>query len=97
MEAVTLLSASLFISLMIVAVVQIIKMFVPAVSGAVTVIVALVVGAVVGLVDQHIGVTDVSVAQGIVDGLGAIGLATLAGKAGGGTVGDNGTTLTQRG
>lgn len=82
------MEAVIFIGLLIVAFTQIIKMFVPAVNGGVTVVVALIVGVVVGLLDQFLGVTDVSVAQGVVGALEAIGLAALAGKAGGGSPGD---------
>jgi hypothetical protein len=83
--------AAILIPLLIVAIVQIIKMFVPKVNGAVTVVVALIVGAVIALLDTHIGVGDITVAQGIVLGLGAVGVTVLANKAGGGANGDNGT------
>lgn len=86
-----LVQATLFIPLLIVAVTQIIKMFVPAVNGAVTILVALALGVLVSLLDTHIGVADVTVAQGIVLGLGAVGVTVLASKAGGGAHGD-GTT-----
>lgn len=82
------MDAIVFIGLVIVAITQIIKMFVPAVNGGVTVIVALVIGVLVALVDQFIGVVDITIAQGIVAALSAIGLSSLAGKAGGGTAGD---------
>jgi peptidoglycan/LPS O-acetylase OafA/YrhL len=88
-----LVQASLLIPLLIIAVTQIIKMFVPAVNGAVTILVALGLGLLVALVDTHIGVADVNVAQGLVLALGAVGITVLAAKAGGGAVGDGGTTV----
>lgn len=85
------MDAVVFIGLVIVAITQIIKMFVPAVSGGVTIIVAFAVGILVALVDQYIGVVDITIAEGVVASLSAIGLSALAGKAGGGTVGDSTT------
>jgi hypothetical protein len=83
-----LVQATIFIPLLIVAVTQIIKMFVPKVNGAITILVALALGIVVAIVDTHIGVQDVTIAQGIVFGLGAVGVTVLASKAGGGASGD---------
>lgn len=83
-----LVQASLFIPLLIVALVQLVKMALPTVTGWLTVVVALVVGVVVALVDTHIGVQDITVAQGIVYALGAIGISTAFSKAGGGASGD---------
>lgn len=80
--------ASLFIPLLIVAVVQLVKMALPTVKGWFTVIVALVVGIVVALIDTNIGVQNITVAQGIVYALGAIGITTAFAKAGGGASGD---------
>ncbi len=91
-----MLQASLLIPLLIVALTQIVKMFVPAVNGAVTVVVALVVGVLVALLDTHIGVADITVAQGLVLGLGAVGITVLAGKAGGGAHGDGTTGVYNR-
>lgn len=83
-----LVQAALFIPLLILAVTQLIKMAVPAVKGWVTIVVAFVIGVVVALLDTHIGVADISIAQGLVFALGAIGLSTVASKAGGGVAGD---------
>lgn len=83
-----LVQASLFIPLLIVAVTQLIKMALPTVTGWLTVVVAFVVGVVVALVDTHIGVQDITVAQGVVYALGAIGISTAFAKAGGGASGD---------
>ena len=84
-----------FISLVVVAVTQMIKMAVPQVSGWVTILVALLVAIVIALIDTLIGVADISVAGAIVAWFGAVGLSTLAGKAGGGASGD-GSTLNSR-
>lgn len=83
-----LVQASLFIPLLIVAITQLIKMALPAVVGWLTVIVALLVGIVVALIDTNIGVQNITIAQGIVYALGAIGITTVFSKAGGGASGD---------
>lgn len=80
--------ALVFIPLMIVAITQIIKMAVPAVQGWVTLAVAAVVGMIVALLDVHIGVQDITIAQGLMAALTAVGISVVAGKAGGGTPGD---------
>lgn len=89
-------SAAVFVPLLVIAITQLIKKYVTFVSGEVTVIVALVVGGVVGLVDHLIGVQDVSVAQGVVLAAGAVGLNILAAKAGGGSPGDETSARYQR-
>ena len=84
-----MVEAALFIPLVIIAITQMVKMALPQVTGFVTIIIAFVVGVLVALGDQLIGVTDINVAQGIVLALGAIGITTLASKAGGGAKGDD--------
>lgn len=93
MASTELVQASLFVPLLILAVTQLIKMAVPAVKGWVTVVVAFVVGVVVALLDTNIGVADITVAQGLVYSLGAIGISAAASKAGGGASGDSGTAV----
>lgn len=83
-----MVEAALFISLVIIAITQMIKMALPQISGWVTILVALAVGVGVALVDGVIGVTDITIAQGVVFALGAIGITVAAGKAGGGSPGD---------
>lgn len=78
MEAV---QASLFVPLLIIAATQIIKMVLPTVQGWVTIIVALLLGVLVATLDTHIGVTDISIAQGIVFGLEAVGISVAFSKA----------------
>lgn len=86
-----MVEATVLIGLLIIAVTQLIKAEVPAVKGRVTVAVALLVGVLVALVDTHIGVTDVTIAQGLVIALGSVGGTVLAAKAGGGARGDGDT------
>lgn len=83
-----MVEAAIFIPLIIIAVTQLVKQAIPTIEGWVTVIVAFAVGVLVALVDTTIGVTDITIAQGLVASLGAIGISTLAGKAGGGVRGD---------
>lgn len=83
-----LVSAAFLVPLLIVAVTQMAKMALPQITGWVTIIIALVVGVIVALVDQEIGVTDITIAQGLVFAVEAVGVAALAGKAGGGASGD---------
>lgn len=84
-----MVEAALFIPLIIIAVTQILKMAFPQITGFLTIGVAFVVGIVVALVDKEIGVGDVTIAQGLVLALGAVGITTLAAKAGGGAKGDD--------
>jgi uncharacterized membrane protein len=84
-----MVEATIFIPLLIIAVPQIIKMGFPQITGFLTILVAFVVGVVVALVDVEIGVTDVTIAQGLVYALGAVGITAVAAKAGGGAKGDD--------
>lgn len=83
-----LVASTLFIPLIIIAVTQMIKMKFPQVTGFLTIAVAFVVGILVALVDTFIGVEDITVAQGLVLALPAIGITAAAAKAGGGAKGD---------
>lgn len=87
-----MVEAIVFIPFLIIAATQVIKMFVPKVNGAWTILVALAIGALVSVVDTHIGVADVSLAQGLMLAGAAVGVSVTAAKAGGGATGDNGTT-----
>lgn len=86
-----MVDAALFIPLIIIAVTQMVKMAFPQVTGFLTILVAFVVGVVIALVDKEIGVVDVTIAQGLVLALGAVGITALASKAGGGAKGDDNT------
>ena len=83
-----LIDPTLFIPLLIVAIVELIKMAFAQIGGWLTVVVAFVVGILVALIDTNIGVSDITIAQGIVYALGAIGISTAFSKAGGGSAGD---------
>lgn len=83
-----MVEAALFIPLIIIAATQMIKMAQPQISGFVTILVAFGVGLVIALVDTTIGVVDVTIAQGLVFALEAVGVTALASKAGGGAPGD---------
>lgn len=80
--------ATVFVPFLIIAATQIIKMYVPKVNGAVTILVALALGVLVALLDTHIGVSDISVAVGLVLAGAAVGITVTASKAGGGAKGD---------
>lgn len=84
-----MVEATIFIPLLIIAVTQMVKMALPQITGFVTILVAFMVGVVVALVDREIGVVDVTIAQGLVLALGAVGISALASKAGGGAKGDD--------
>lgn len=84
-----MVEATLFIPLIIIAITQMVKMALPQVTGFVTILVAFGVGIVVALVDRSIGVVDVTIAQGLVYALGAVGITAIAAKAGGGAKGDD--------
>lgn len=76
----------LFIGAVIIAATQFVKYVAEAfkkkVNGAVTIAVAVLVGILVALVDKEIGVTDVSIAQGVMIALAAVGVHTTAREVG---------------
>mgnify|MGYP003451797207 CR=1 FL=1 len=76
------MEATVLIGAMIIGLTQLVKYIVPSVKGWVTILIAILVGVAVGLLDQLIGVTDITVAQGIVIALSAIGVTTVAQKVG---------------
>ena len=83
------MDAILFLSVVIIAITQLVKMALPEqVHGWITIIIAFVVGILVSLLATWIGVAETSIAEGIVGALGAIGITSAFGKAGGGTAGD---------
>lgn len=71
-----LISSVLFIGSIIVALTQVLKMLSPKVTGLLTVVFAIVVGIVVALVDTNIGLDNITVAQGILIALAAVGVHT---------------------
>lgn len=73
-----MVDTAVFIGAIIIAITQAVKYVLPTVSGAVTIIVAILAGAVVGVADVHIGLPDITVAQGILTALAAVGVHTTA-------------------
>lgn len=73
-----MIDSALFIGAVIIAITQAVKFVVPKVSGAVTIGVAVLVGILVSLLDTNIGVVDISVAQGVMIALAAVGVHTTA-------------------
>lgn len=73
-----MIDSVLFIGAIIIAVTQAVKFVWPKVSGAVTIIIAILVGVAVALLDTHIGVADITVAQGVMIALAAVGVHTTA-------------------
>lgn len=77
-----MIDSVVFIGAIIIAATQFVKFLVPNVNGAVTIAVAAILGAVVGGIDVHIGIADISVAQGIMTGLAAVGVHSVATRIG---------------
>ena len=80
-----MIDSVLFIGTIIVAITELIKYYVPRVQGPFTIAVAAIVGVAVALADTHIGVQDITIAQGILTGLSAAGVVAVAAKVSGGT------------
>lgn len=77
-----MVEGAVFIGAVIIAVTQAIKFLAPNVSGAITILIAALLGLLVALVDTNIGVVDMTVAQGILTGLAAAGVHTVARQVG---------------
>lgn len=77
-----MIDSVLFIGAAIIAVTQFIKLIAPNVNGAITIVVAAALGLLVALIDTNIGVADITVAQGILTGLAAVGVHTTATRIG---------------
>lgn len=71
-----------FIGAAIIAVTQLVKYLAPNIGGAVTIGVAVLVGVLVALLDEEIGVVDITVAEGILTALAAVGTHTVARQVG---------------
>lgn len=79
----------LFLSVVILALTQLVKMALPEqVHGWITIIIAFVMGVLVALFAPALGLIETTIAEGIVAALGAIGISSAFGKAGGGVSGD---------
>lgn len=84
-----MIDTALFIPLVIVAITQMVKMAVPGIQSWVSILVAFVVGILVAVFDGPIGLPDITIAQGVMSALTAVGVTVLAAKSGGGARGDN--------
>lgn len=74
-----MIEGAVFIGLVVVALVQLVKCVrVKDWDSVVTILSGAILGALVGIFDTRIGVVDISVAQGIMVGLGAVGGHTVA-------------------
>jgi hypothetical protein len=73
-----MIEGSIFIGAVIIAVTQVVKYLNPQVNGALTIGVAVLVGILVALLDKKIGVVDLTVAQGIMVALAAVGVHATA-------------------
>lgn len=83
------MEAMLFLSVVIIALTQIVKMLLPEqIKGVITILVALVMGVVVSVFADGLGILPTTIAEGIVAALGAIGITSSFDKAGGGARGD---------
>lgn len=75
-----MIDSVLFIGTVIIAITEVIKYLAPNVRGAITIGVAALVGIVVSLIDVYVGIGDISIAQGLMTGLGAAGVTAVAAK-----------------
>lgn len=73
-----MIEADLFIGTIVVALVQALKEVFPQISGVLTTLAAMIVGALIAAFAPHVGVAPVSVAMGVLDGLAAVGVHTIA-------------------
>lgn len=78
-----MIDSTLFITTLIIALTQVVKFAHPAVTRIITVLVAVVIGILVSVFATPLGVAHLTIAQGILDGLAAVGIHTLASKVGG--------------
>ncbi len=73
-----MIDSTIFIGAMIIAITQIVKYIWPGVTGAVTIIVAMAIGALVAIFAPYLGLSALSIAQGVLTGLASVGVHTLA-------------------
>lgn len=77
-----MVEGAIFLAAVVVAVVSAVKALAPQVNGALTVLLAGLLGGLLALIDKEIGVTDMTVAQGILVGLTGSGVTTVADRIG---------------
>lgn len=76
-------SGAIFIGAVIIGITQFIKLIRDKnYAGALIIVCAVLVGVVVALLDTQMGITDITVAQGVMLGLAAPGVVTVAEKVG---------------
>lgn len=73
-----MIDSAIFIGAIIIAITQAFKLLSPKVSGIITMVVAVVVGIIVAAISTPIGLTHISIAQGILIALGSVGVHTVA-------------------
>lgn len=74
-------AATVIIGAVIIAITQALKEIFPGkINGAATIGISVVVGIVIAAIDQYIGVSDISIAEGILTALAASGAVTVAQK-----------------
>lgn len=73
-----MIDSAILIGAIIIAITQALKFLSPKISGIVTMVVAVLVGILIACVDTNIGLANITVAQGILIALGAIGVHTTA-------------------
>ncbi len=73
-----MIEGAIFLGACIIAATQAIKYLVKDVNGVVTIAVAVLLGILIALIDKEIGVTDLTVAQGILLGLASVGVHSVA-------------------
>ena len=73
-----MIDSAVFIGAVIIAVTSALKDIAPRIAGWVTIAVAALLGLLVAVIDTHIGIADISIAQGVLTGLGAAGVHTVA-------------------
>lgn len=76
------MDALLFIGALIAGATEALKQWIPLISGKLTIIVAVVIGIGVALLDTHIGLVDITIAEGIVSALATVGVVTTVSKIG---------------
>lgn len=79
------MDSALFIGTIIIAVTQLCKYLSPRINGIVTMVTAVIVGIVTALLSTQIGLAHITVAQGILIALSAIGVHTVASNVNSGT------------
>lgn len=70
------MESTIFIGAIIAGITQAIKSVLPQVKGWVTILIAVLVGVLVALLDEEMGIIDITVAQGIMTALGTVGVMT---------------------